>query len=69
MSSEQLERELSQKLLPVPGLPWKHLILQRLKVPGLGDTQGDPTGSEEKGRRDWGRIVGRDDRREVVTGM
>ena len=27
-----------------------YLALQRLGMPGLGDTQGDPTGSEEKGK-------------------
>jgi hypothetical protein len=35
---------------------------QRLDVPRWGDTQEGPTCSEEKERRDRGRIVGRSDR-------
>jgi hypothetical protein len=39
----------------------KHLALNRLEVPGLGDTQGYTTHSEEKGRKKGGSIVGQSD--------
>jgi hypothetical protein len=47
------------------GLVWaqwerKRLTLQRLKVPGWGDTQEDPTHSEEKGVA-MGKDCGRGD--------
>jgi hypothetical protein len=43
---------------------WERICLasQRLNVPGWGDTQGEPTHSEEKERKDDGRTV------EGVTG-
>jgi hypothetical protein len=41
-------------------LQWerKSLTLQRLKVPGLEDTQRAPTYSERRGKGDGGKIVG-----------
>ena len=63
---KQLERGLSQKVLPVCGLPclvwpqWerKHLALQRLEVPGFGGYPGGgPPTQRKRGGGMGGRIV------------
>lgn len=61
---------LSQKLVPVHGLPWaqwerKPLASQRLDMSGLGDTQGVPPTQ----RKREGRIVGGVTRRGAVSVM
>jgi hypothetical protein len=53
------------------GLPWpqwerKCVALQRLEMPGLGNTQGGPTCFRGEG---GGRIVGVADRERALSGM
>lgn len=68
MGIEQLELGLFQKLLPVCEIcssSWAQLFLSELSRKGcsrVGDTQGPPTFSEEKGRGQRGGIVERGDR-------